>query len=117
MGNQFPALRSARVSSSWLAAAIAMLIATGGAGLAAAEDPAAADNPLLTESKLPYHLQPFALIKDEQFAPAFDIGMSQHLAEIDAIAGNKAAPTFDNTIVAMERSGRPLARVRTTFNI
>jgi peptidyl-dipeptidase Dcp len=108
-------------SISRLAAVVVMLIAAGAgaatAAAAAADEPAAGDNPLLSVSTLPYHLQPFALIKDEHFAPAFDIGMSQQLAEIDAIAGNKAAATFDNTIVAMERSGRTLNRVSRTFFI
>src|SRR3954453_23807911 len=50
-------------------------------------------NPLLTESTLPYHLPPFAAIKDEQFSPAFEQGMAENLQEVDAIAGNPAAAT------------------------
>jgi len=74
-------------------------------------------NPLLTESPLPYQLPPFADIKDEHFAPAFDQGMKQHLAEIDAIANNPAPPDFENTIVAMERAGTLLERARRDFGI
>ena len=55
------------------------------------------------------------MIKDSDYQPAFEEGMKQQLAEIDAIADNKAAPTFDNTIVAMEKSGRMLDRVNNAF--
>jgi peptidyl-dipeptidase Dcp len=74
-------------------------------------------NPLLTESTLPYHLPPFAAIKDEHFAPAFEQGMTENLQEIDRIAGNPEGATFDNTIVALERSGMLLDRVSTVFGI
>lgn len=74
-------------------------------------------NPLLTESTLPYHLPPFAAIKDEHFSPAFEQGMAENLQEIDGIAGNPAAATFDNTIIALERSGMLLDRVSTVFGI
>jgi peptidyl-dipeptidase Dcp len=75
------------------------------------------NNPLLTESPLPYHLPPFAAIKDEHFAPAFEQGMAENLQEIATIANNPAVPTFDNTIVALERSGELLDRVSTAFGI
>ncbi len=74
-------------------------------------------NPLLTESTLPYHLPPFAAIKDEHFSPAFEQGMAENLQEVDSIAGNPAPATFDNTIVALERSGMLLDRVSTVFGI
>src|SRR6478609_4504450 len=74
-------------------------------------------NPLLTESSLPYHLPPFEQIKPEHFAPAFALGMEQELKEVAAIANNPAVPTFDNTIVALERSGELLNRVSTAFGI
>src|SRR3954469_22680204 len=74
-----------------------------------------ADNPLLKPSPLPYELPPFADIKDEQFAPAFDRAMAEELAEIDQIADNPNPPTFDNTLVALERSGQTFARVNRAF--
>src|SRR5262245_52018919 len=74
-------------------------------------------NPLLTESTLPYHLPPFAAIKDEHFAPAFEQGMADEIQEIANIAGNPAPATFENTIVALERSGELLDRVSTVFGI
>ena len=73
------------------------------------------DNPLLQESSLPYHYPPFDKIEEEHYAPAFELGMEEHLREIKAIAENPAEPTFENTIVAMERSGQTLARVRRIF--
>jgi peptidyl-dipeptidase Dcp len=84
------------------------------AGSAVAEDQG---NPLLAESTLPFRLQPFEQIKNEHFKPAFEIGMAKQLLEIDHIANNKDAPTFDNTIVGLERSGRDLNRARRTFFI
>ena len=76
-----------------------------------------ASNPLLTPSTLPYQLPPFEQIKDEHFAPAFEQGMAEELKEIDAIAGNPAAPTFENTVVAMERTGDNLGRASRAFGI
>ncbi len=74
-------------------------------------------NPLLTESTLPYHLPPFELIKDEHFAPAFAQGMAEDLRENEAIANNPEKPTFENTIVAMERAGQLLERTDRAFGI
>jgi peptidyl-dipeptidase Dcp len=74
-----------------------------------------ASNPFAKPSTLAFGYPAFDKIKNEDFAPAFEEGMRQHAAEIDGIANNKAAPTFDNTIVAMERSGQLLTRVQTVF--
>ncbi|MBA5604689.1 M3 family metallopeptidase [Duganella sp. FT3S] len=76
---------------------------------------ALAGNPFLKPSTLPFGYPAFDKIKDEHFAPAFAEGMRVQLAEIDAIANNPQPATFDNTILAMERSGRLLDRVQTTF--
>ncbi|MFZ6771713.1 M3 family metallopeptidase [Undibacterium sp. SXout7W] len=76
---------------------------------------AVATNPLLSPSTLAFGLPAFDKIRNEHYAPAFQLAMEQHLAEINAIADSAAAPTFDNTIVAMERSGRLLARVSAVF--
>jgi peptidyl-dipeptidase Dcp len=72
-------------------------------------------NPLLQPSPLPFHLPPFDKIKDADYAPAFEAGMAEQRKEIDAIAHSPEPPTFDNTIVALERTGRTLARVEKTF--
>jgi peptidyl-dipeptidase Dcp len=77
---------------------------------------AQAGNPFFKLSPLPFHYPQFDLIKDEHFAPAFAEGMAQNLKEIEAIANNPKAATFENTIVAMERSGQLLTRVSTTFS-
>jgi peptidyl-dipeptidase Dcp len=74
-----------------------------------------ASNPFAKESTLPLHYPAFDKIKNEDYAPAFEEGMRQHAAEIEAIANNKAAPTFENTIVAMERAGKLLNRVSSVF--
>jgi peptidyl-dipeptidase Dcp len=75
-----------------------------------------ADNPFLTESSLPYHVPPFDKIKDEHFVPAIDAGMREQLKEVEAVANNSETPTFDNTIVALERTGRLLDRAQRTFS-
>jgi peptidyl-dipeptidase Dcp len=74
-----------------------------------------ASNPFAKPSTLPFQYPAFDKIKNDDFAPAFDEGMRQQSAEIDVIAANRAAPTFENTIVAMERSGQLLNRVSTVF--
>src|SRR5436190_8164326 len=78
--------------------------------------PMLADNPFLVESALPYHLPPFDRIKDEQFVPATEAGMQEQLKEVDTIVANPDNPTFNNTVVALERTGRLLDRVQRTFS-
>ncbi|MCC2954759.1 M3 family metallopeptidase [Massilia sp. IC2-477] len=75
-----------------------------------------ASNPFAQPSSLPLNYPAFDKIKNEHFLPAYAAGMAEHLREIDAIATNKAAPTFDNTIVEMERAGQLLTRVAMTFS-
>src|SRR5437773_2945897 len=75
-----------------------------------------ADNPFLTESSLPYHVPPFDKIGDEHFVPAIEAGMREELKEIDPIANSSDKPTFDNTIVAIERTGRLLDRAQRIFS-
>ena len=75
----------------------------------------AADNPLFEKSPLPYQLPQFEKIKDADFKPAFEEGMARQLKEIDVIADDRAVPTFDNTIVAMEKTGELLTRTSKTF--
>src|SRR5204863_2640310 len=74
------------------------------------------DNPLLTESALPYQLPPFDKIKDEHFVPAMEAGMREQLKEVDAVANLSEKPTFENTIVALECTGRLLDRAGRTFS-
>ena len=77
--------------------------------------PAMNDNPLLTESNLPLGYPRFDAIRTEHFAPAFERGMAEQRKEIEAIAKNADKPRFDNTIVAMERSGQLLERTSRVF--
>jgi peptidyl-dipeptidase Dcp len=72
-------------------------------------------NPLLSVSPLPLAYPQFDKIKDEHYAPAYEQGMTENLAEVAAIANNPAPATFDNTIVALERSGQLLGRVSRIF--
>jgi peptidyl-dipeptidase Dcp len=76
---------------------------------------AAANSPFAQASSLPYNLPPFDQIKDADYKPAFEAGMAQQRREASAIAANPAAPDFDNTIVALERSGQMLTRVKDVF--
>ncbi|MFZ0797902.1 MAG: peptidyl-dipeptidase Dcp [Terriglobales bacterium] len=72
-------------------------------------------NPFYAPSALPFQAPPFDKIKDEDYQPAIEAGMAQQQAEIQAIADNPADPTFDNTLVAMEKSGRLFDRVMAAF--
>jgi len=72
-------------------------------------------NPFFQKSTLTYEAPDFNAIKDEHFLPAFEEGMKQHLAEIEAIANNPEPATFENTFVAMEKSGELLTRVSRVF--
>jgi len=72
-------------------------------------------NPLLSPSTLPYGLPPFADIGDAHYAEAIEAGLAEHLVEIHAIVSDPAAPSFENTALAMERSGRLLERAAASF--
>ena len=74
-----------------------------------------AGNPLLEKYNTPHGTIPFDKIKNEHYLPAFNEAMRQHLAEIDAICTNSKAPTFENTIVALEKSGSLLTYVSAPF--
>ena len=69
-------------------------------------------NPFLSEYETPFEAPPFDKIEIEHYLPAFDTGLLLQNAEIRAIVEDASAPTFDNTIVALERSGALMTRVR-----
>ena len=73
------------------------------------------DNPFYTESTQPYQLPPFDRIEESHFLPAFERGMAEQLEEVAMIVGQSDPVTFDNTLVALERSGVLLNRVAATF--
>jgi peptidyl-dipeptidase Dcp len=98
------------------------LITSGALALGSANTPAVSadakfgpSNPFYAPSTLPFHAPPFDKIKDEDYQPAIEAGMAEELSEIQAIADNPAPPTFENTLVAMEKTGRLLQRVRAAF--
>jgi peptidyl-dipeptidase Dcp len=72
-------------------------------------------NPFYAPSTLPFQAPPFDKIKDEDYQPAIEAGMADELIEVQAIADNPAAPTFENTLVAMEKTGRLLQRAQAAF--
>ena len=98
-------------------AAFATALAAGDVAAGATPRTAAMpDNPFAAPSTLPFQLPPFDRIRDADYRPAFEAGMDEQLGEVSAIAHNSAPPTFANTILALERAGRLLDRVETTFS-
>src|SRR5580658_7925401 len=89
-------------------------IAPGG-NSGAADTKFGPSNPFYVASTLPFHAPPFDKIKDEDYQPAIEAGMAEELTEIQAISDNPAAPTFENTLVPMEKSGQLLRRAMATF--
>jgi peptidyl-dipeptidase Dcp len=82
---------------------------------ASAASPLTGDNPLYRPSALPFQAPPFDRIRVEHYQPALEQGMREQLVEVQAIAGQSARPTFENTIVAMERTGALLTRASNVF--
>ena len=89
---------------------------SGNMSTAAASNNFGPDNPFYAPSALPFQAPPFDKIKDEHYQPAIEAGMAQQRREVRAIADNPAAPTFENTIVALEKSGQLFNRVMLVFN-
>jgi peptidyl-dipeptidase Dcp len=99
------------------------LLTVGAAGLGSSAMPAqAADasfgpsNPFYAPSTLPFHAPPYDKIKDEDYQPAIEAGMAEQSREMQAIADSAEAPTFDNTLVAMEKTGQLLRRAMAAFD-
>ena len=105
--------QSSKIESfAWLALTALLFLLP--ASVSAQNAPAATTaNPLLADSRLPLNYPAFDQLRDSHFAPALDLGMAQQLEEVAAITANASAPTFDNTILALERSGRQLNRATT----
>lgn len=74
------------------------------------------DNPFYTPSTLPFGVPDFSKIEDSDFMPAFEEGMATKLNEVDSIANSPEPPTFENTLVALERTGQLLQRVNGVFD-
>src|SRR5438046_189309 len=103
------------VAAALVVAAVVSTRSAGSQSSGSAQGEAAA-NPLFTASALPFQAPPFDKIKDRDFAPAFEEGMKRQLSEIAQIADNPAPPAFDNTLIALEKSGDMLTRVNLAFN-
>jgi peptidyl-dipeptidase Dcp len=101
--------------------AIFVIAAIAGAGCTARAQSGgaafSASNPFYASSDLPFHAPHFDRIKDSDYQPAIDAGIAAQQKDIDAIANNSATPTFDNTVVALEKSGLLLNRVLQAFNL
>lgn len=74
-----------------------------------------AQNPFFSAYKTPYDTPPFNKIKNEHYEPAIEKGIAEHQAEINKIVMIRAVPTFENTIVPLEESGKLLSRVTSVF--
>jgi peptidyl-dipeptidase Dcp len=83
---------------------------------AAAQAEFGPSNPFYAASTLPFQAPPFDKIKDADYQPAIEAGMAKQLEEVQAIADNPASPTFENTIVALEKTGQLFMRVMFVFN-
>ncbi len=102
-----------RPHAALAAGSMALLVAAAPVG--AGEAKFGPGNPFYLPSKLPFQAPPFDRIKDQDYQPAIEAGMARQLREIRTIADNPAAATLRNTCVAMERSGRLLARALAAF--
>jgi len=101
---------------SMLILASACALTPGAAQAQAASAAFGPGNPFYAPSTLPFHAPPFDKINDSDYQPAIEAGIAQKIEETRAIADNLAAPTFENTFVAMEKSGRLIDRVMGVFN-
>jgi peptidyl-dipeptidase Dcp len=106
-----------------LLATAALAVVTSTASIAAPKKASAtasvtmaSSNPLAKPSNLPFQTPDFSRIKDSDYLPALLAGMAQQKREVTAIANQKATPTFDNTVAAMERSGLLLERANLAFS-
>ena len=99
---------------AWLLVPVALLVAPV-TRASTAMNPTS-DNPLLSEWRAPFGVPPFDRIRPEHFIPAFTAAIAEHEREVAVIAAQKAAPSFANTVEALEASGLTLARVSTVFN-
>ena len=107
-----------KIHSLLTVAALAVLTSCGNKGNKAADNNNfMPDNPFAKASTLPFQTADFSKIKDADFKPAIEEGIKEQLAEVNAIADNTEAPTFENTLVALEKSGQMLHRVNGVFNL
>ena len=95
---------------------VGVVLMTAACSTADTDASAGDDNPFFSQSTLPLGMPDFGRIEDRHFGPAFERGMAEERLEVDRIAEQTEPPTFENTLIAMERSGQLLRRVRSTFS-
>ncbi|WP_246022650.1 peptidyl-dipeptidase Dcp [Filimonas effusa] len=102
-----------------LTASVSMMIScdSNNKNAKAGSDSLTASNPFYAPSKLPFGVPDFGKIKDSDFKPAMEAGIKEQQAEVQKIADNTAAPDFENTIVALEKSGQLLSRANHVFDL
>jgi peptidyl-dipeptidase Dcp len=105
-----------RVHYAITAAAGALALTTSATPAVSAQTTFGPANPFYAPSSLPFQAPPFDKIQDSDYQPAIEAGMAQQLAEIRVIADSPEPPTFENTVVALEKSGRLLDRVNSVFD-
>ncbi len=113
-------MSSKGAKSVWTASCMGLALLAGAVTAAAANPGGSefgASNPFYAASTLPFQAPAFDRIKDADYQPAIEAGMRAQLREVAAIADNPAPATFDNTLVALEKSGRLLERARRAFNL
>ncbi len=96
---------------------ILLLMVVANFSAATAQNKEQSMNPFLKAYNTPYDVPPFSEIKSEHFKPAILKGIQDHAAEIETIANNKAAPSFENTLLAMENAGQQLYKVSSVFSV
>jgi peptidyl-dipeptidase Dcp len=101
-----------RISIAAVVGAVAVVSANG----QTATQKFGPDNPFYAPSTLPFQAPPFDKIKDSDYQPAIEAGMAEQIKEVETIANNPAPPTFENTIVALEKTGQLFNRVMAVFN-
>ena len=93
----------------------ALVVLALAAGASSCKQDKMQENPFLAEYDTPFEIPPFEKIKLEHYLPALQAGIDQQNAEIEAIVANEETPTFDNTILALDRSGRTLDKVAAVY--
>ena len=108
-------IRFGRVCGLVMAGTMFVAVAGAQSGSASGMKTFGPSNPFYAASTLPFQAPPFDRIKDADYQPAIEAGIAEQMKETEAIADDPAAPTFENTIVAMEKTGQLLNRVSLVF--
>src|SRR5246500_2767497 len=96
--------------------AMSVLVASSTLPAVAAPPEFGHNNAFYAPSTLPFHAPPFDKIKDDDYQPAIEAGMAEQIREIQAVVENPTPATFENTLVAMEKTGQLLQRATAVFD-